>query len=144
MTVHRNRRGNAACRDADPDLFFPISTTGAALRHIEAAKRICPVCPAQVQCLAGRGKPASPMACEEAPQRTSGASSGAFPEQRQSARKMTMTRAITQQSTENMEYVRRLLNRKQPGFSAVLELARMLCRSSSVVFSPDPRGDRVL
>jgi hypothetical protein len=37
-----------------------------------------------------------------------------------------MTRAITRQSTENMEYVRRLLNRKQPGFSAALELALML------------------
>jgi len=37
-----------------------------------------------------------------------------------------MTRAITRQSTENMEYVRRLLNQKQPGFSAVLELALML------------------
>ena len=37
-----------------------------------------------------------------------------------------MTRAITRQSTENMEYVRRLLNREQPGFSAALELALML------------------
>ena len=37
-----------------------------------------------------------------------------------------MTRAITRQSTENMEYVHRLLNQKQPGFSAVLELALML------------------
>ena len=37
-----------------------------------------------------------------------------------------MTRVITQQSTENTEYVRRLLNRKQPGFSAALELAVML------------------
>ena len=24
-------RGNAACRDADPDLFFPIGTAGPAL-----------------------------------------------------------------------------------------------------------------
>jgi len=37
-----------------------------------------------------------------------------------------MTRATTRQSTENMEYVRRLLNREQPGFSGVLELALML------------------
>ena len=37
-----------------------------------------------------------------------------------------MTRVITHRSTENMEYVRRLLNRKQPGFSAVLELAVMI------------------
>jgi len=37
-----------------------------------------------------------------------------------------MTRVTTQQSTENMEYVRRLLHRKQPGFSAALELALVL------------------
>jgi hypothetical protein len=34
--------------------------------------------------------------------------------------------AIARQSTENMEYVRRLLREKQPGFSAALELAVML------------------
>jgi hypothetical protein len=39
---------------------------------------------------------------------------------------MTMTRVITRQSTENREYVRRLLNQKQPEFSAALELALML------------------
>jgi hypothetical protein len=39
---------------------------------------------------------------------------------------MTMETAITRQSTENMEYVRRLLREKQPGFSAALELAVML------------------
>lgn len=37
-----------------------------------------------------------------------------------------MTRVITRQSTENMEYVRRLLQEKQPGFSAALELALVL------------------
>jgi hypothetical protein len=37
-----------------------------------------------------------------------------------------MTRVTTQRSTENMEYVRRLLHRKQPGFSAALELALVL------------------
>jgi len=30
---------------------------------------------------------------------------------------------ITRQSAENMEYVRRLLKQKQPGFAAALELA---------------------
>jgi len=30
---------------------------------------------------------------------------------------------ITAQSAENMEYVRRLLKQKQPGFAAALELA---------------------
>jgi len=33
---------------------------------------------------------------------------------------------MIQQSTENTEYVRRLLAKKQPGFSAALELAVIL------------------
>lgn len=37
-----------------------------------------------------------------------------------------MEMVITQQRTENMEYVRRLLRQKQPGFSAALELAVLL------------------
>jgi hypothetical protein len=37
-----------------------------------------------------------------------------------------MTRVITRQSAENTAYVRRLLQEKQPGFSAALELALML------------------
>lgn len=37
-----------------------------------------------------------------------------------------MTRVMTRRSTENMEYVRRLLHQKQPGFSAALELALVL------------------
>ena len=37
-----------------------------------------------------------------------------------------MTPAITQQSAENMEYVRRLLSQRQPGFSAALESALVL------------------
>ena len=34
-----------------------------------------------------------------------------------------MTTPTTRQSTQNMAYVRRLLSRRQPGFSAALELA---------------------
>ena len=34
-----------------------------------------------------------------------------------------MTTATNEQSTENMEHTRGLLKRKQPGFSATLELA---------------------
>jgi hypothetical protein len=37
-----------------------------------------------------------------------------------------MTRVTTQQSTQNMEYVRGLLKQKEPGFSAFLELALVL------------------
>jgi WhiB family redox-sensing transcriptional regulator len=52
MTARMNWREDAACGDADPDLFFPIGTIGTALRQIEEAKQICRLCPAQVQCLA--------------------------------------------------------------------------------------------
>ena len=52
MTVHVNWREDAACRDADPELFFPVGTAGPALRQIREARRICCSCPAQVPCLA--------------------------------------------------------------------------------------------
>ncbi len=44
-------REDAACRDTDPDLFFPIGTTGPAVEQIEAAKSVCAVCAAQDACL---------------------------------------------------------------------------------------------
>jgi len=52
MTARANWRDAAACRDADPDLFFPIGTTGPARRQIGEAKRVCRTCPAQTHCLA--------------------------------------------------------------------------------------------
>ena len=52
MTARANWRDTAACRDADPDLFFPIGTTGPARRQIREAKRVCRTCPAQTHCLA--------------------------------------------------------------------------------------------
>ena len=39
------------CRDTDPDLFFPVGTTGAALVQIDQAKAVCGDCPAQTECL---------------------------------------------------------------------------------------------
>ncbi|MFF1819326.1 WhiB family transcriptional regulator [Kribbella sp. NPDC058245] len=41
----------AACREEDPELFFPIGTTGPSLRQAEAAKRVCARCPVQADCL---------------------------------------------------------------------------------------------
>ena len=41
----------AACRDTEPDLFFPVGTTGGAVDQIEAAKRVCRSCDAQEPCL---------------------------------------------------------------------------------------------
>ena len=44
-------RHRASCRDTDPDLFFPIGTTGPALEQIEAAMAVCRACEAQGPCL---------------------------------------------------------------------------------------------
>jgi WhiB family redox-sensing transcriptional regulator len=44
-------RHQASCRDVDPELFFPIGTTGPALAQIEAAKAICAMCAVQQPCL---------------------------------------------------------------------------------------------
>lgn len=44
-------REAALCRDTDPDLFFPVGTTGPALGQIEAAKAVCRQCPALDECL---------------------------------------------------------------------------------------------
>ena len=44
-------RDVAACRDTDPDLFFPVGTTGPAIEQIEAAKAVCRQCDAMSQCL---------------------------------------------------------------------------------------------
>ena len=44
-------RDNASCRYTDPDLFFPIGTTGPALDQIESAKAVCRGCDARPACL---------------------------------------------------------------------------------------------
>src|SRR3546814_14145923 len=41
----------ASCRDTDPDLFFPVGTTGPAIEQIENAKAVCRECEAQAPCL---------------------------------------------------------------------------------------------
>ncbi|HEX9774270.1 MAG TPA: WhiB family transcriptional regulator [Actinomycetota bacterium] len=44
-------RHQAACRDIDPEIFFPIGTTGPALAQIKAAQAICGTCAVSTQCL---------------------------------------------------------------------------------------------
>lgn len=44
-------RHHAACRDTDPELHFPIGSTGPALLQIEDAKAVCRRCPSIAACL---------------------------------------------------------------------------------------------
>jgi WhiB family transcriptional regulator, redox-sensing transcriptional regulator len=44
-------RLSAACRQADPELFFPVGTTGPAIDQIGQAKRICQACSVREDCL---------------------------------------------------------------------------------------------
>lgn len=44
-------RDKAACRDEDPELFFPLGSTGPAAEQIRRAKQVCAGCPARLQCL---------------------------------------------------------------------------------------------
>ncbi len=45
-------RHDAICRDEDPELFFPVGTSGPALMQIAEAKTVCRRCPVTEQCLA--------------------------------------------------------------------------------------------
>ena len=126
MTGDANWRDDGACCGAHPDLFFPFGTTGAALRQIEEAKRMCRVCPVQTQCLA--------WALENGV--TDGVWGGTTPDERRVIRALSRRKTFSEeddtdesyqrQSTENKEYVRRLLKQRQPRFSAALELALVL------------------
>ena len=41
----------AACRGENPELFFPIGTTGPALLQLQLAKAVCGRCAVQSLCL---------------------------------------------------------------------------------------------
>ncbi|WP_405866149.1 WhiB family transcriptional regulator [Streptomyces sp. NBC_00005] len=43
--------GRAACLREDPDLFFPIGSSGPTLIQIDEAKAVCRRCPVVKQCL---------------------------------------------------------------------------------------------
>ncbi len=44
-------RHRALCRDEDPELFFPIGTTGPAATQVEQAKIVCRHCTVVEDCL---------------------------------------------------------------------------------------------
>ena len=41
----------AACREVDPELFFPIAVTGPGARQAAAAKAVCRPCAVRSNCL---------------------------------------------------------------------------------------------
>ena len=44
-------RHRALCRDEDPELFFPIGTTGPAAAQVDEAKAVCRRCDVRTECL---------------------------------------------------------------------------------------------
>ena len=51
MNSRPDWRLRAACRDADPELFFPEGTSGRALEEAARAKLVCSGCPVRARCL---------------------------------------------------------------------------------------------
>ena len=50
-TADYSWRRSSLCRDTDPELFFPVGTTGQALRQIDEAKDVCSECAVRTECL---------------------------------------------------------------------------------------------
>jgi WhiB family redox-sensing transcriptional regulator len=52
LIAEQDWRSVAACWSADPDLFFPVSSSGKALEQAAEAKAICARCRVRRECLA--------------------------------------------------------------------------------------------
>ena len=70
---------DAACRGADPEIFYPVGFTGPALRQEETAKQICAGCVVRSDCLAWALRAGEP----------DGIWGGTTPEERRSMRRMS-------------------------------------------------------
>jgi len=44
-------RPQAACRDVDPEVFFPVGSSGPAVSHMRTAQAVCRSCPVKDPCL---------------------------------------------------------------------------------------------
>jgi WhiB family redox-sensing transcriptional regulator len=51
MLTFDDWRHGAACRDEDPELFFPITETGPGAQQVDRAKAVCARCPVRERCL---------------------------------------------------------------------------------------------
>jgi WhiB family transcriptional regulator, redox-sensing transcriptional regulator len=74
-----------ACRQADPELFFPRSMAGTGVRQAEAAKTVCGGCEVRAKCLS--------YALETMPE---GIWGGTTREERRAARRYSACRASAQ------------------------------------------------
>jgi WhiB family redox-sensing transcriptional regulator len=52
LVLEQHWRLAAACRSAEPDIFFPLSSSGRSLDQIAQAKEICAGCRVRTECLA--------------------------------------------------------------------------------------------
>ena len=66
-------RDRAACRDVDPDLFFPIGTSGPVLLQTDKAKQVCRTCVVRRPCLRWALERGEDAVSGAAPPRASGA-----------------------------------------------------------------------
>jgi WhiB family redox-sensing transcriptional regulator len=83
---------HGACRQADPELFFPIATAkGPAARQVEAAKAVCAACAVHAKCLS--------YALEAMPD---GIWGGTTLDERQTARRRLFRRQASVQSPETV------------------------------------------
>jgi WhiB family redox-sensing transcriptional regulator len=81
-----------ACRQADPELFFPLATAqSAAARQVRAAKAVCGGCAVRAQCLS--------YALEVMPD---GIWGGTTPEERRAARRRLFRRRAGSPSAETV------------------------------------------
>ncbi len=44
-------RARGACLRADPELFFPLSSVGPSVEHLNQAKAVCARCQVRAECL---------------------------------------------------------------------------------------------
>jgi WhiB family redox-sensing transcriptional regulator len=49
--VSQSWMSRGACQREDPELFFPVTTGGTAIRQVTAAKAVCADCPVRAACL---------------------------------------------------------------------------------------------
>jgi WhiB family redox-sensing transcriptional regulator len=50
-TSDSDTKPRPACRDEDPELFFPVGVSGPATLQVAEAKAVCQRCPLRAKCL---------------------------------------------------------------------------------------------